>query len=192
MPSRFAKYTTHYTSRRTTGWDYAGHGVYFVTICTQDRVRLFGSVRKGRMRLNALGRIVAEEWRRSESIRDEVTIDAFVVMPDHMHGIVWMHPDGAGDSDPSPVPHGRAALGNDDDRPDADRPTLYRPARSLGAFIAGFKSTATVRVNRCRRMPGEPVWQRNYHDRIIRTERHLHAACRYIYQNPARWHEDRR
>lgn len=85
-------------------------------------------------------------------------------------------------------------VGDDDDPngPDADPPKLHRPARSLGSFIAGFKSAATTRINRHRQMPGEPVWQRNYHDRIVRTERHLHAARRYIYQNPARWRGARR
>lgn len=102
MPSKFDKYTTHYTSRRTTGWDYTQRAVYFVTICTHNRARLFGAVRRGRMRLNDVGRIVAEEWRRSETIRAEITMDAFVVMPDHMHGIVWMDPGDAADTAPTP------------------------------------------------------------------------------------------
>jgi REP element-mobilizing transposase RayT len=176
--------------------------VYFVTICTQNRVRLFGSVHRGKMRLNALGRIVSEEWCRSEDIRDEVTIDAFVVMPDHMHGIVWMDPtDADGPEPPAPkASHGGVTLLGDDNAAvgddnaavgDDNAPELHRPPRSLGSLIAGFKSAATVRINRCRGMPGAPVWQRNYHDRIIRTERHLHAARRYIHNNPARWHEGR-
>jgi len=195
MPSTYDRYTTHRTSRRTTGWDYTQTAVYFVTICTHDRARLFGTVHEGRMRLNDVGRIVAGEWRRSESIRAEMTIDAFVVMPDHMHGIVWMHRDDARGTERSahPASHGGATLG-DGDPPDPDTKAtgLHRPARSLGSFVAGFKSAATARINRHRAMPGAPVWQRNYHDRIIRTSRHLHAARRYVRQNPARWAADGR
>ena len=87
----------------------------------------------------------------------------------------------------------------DSDAPDApdpagesrdDRPTGPAP-KSLGAFVAGFKSAATTRINAHRGTAGAPVWQRNYHDRIIRTERHWRAARRYIRRNPAKWHNDR-
>lgn len=256
MPSRYEKYATHHTSRRTDGWDYTRPAAYFVTICTQDRACLFGTVERGRMWLNALGKIVAEEWQRSESIRDRVHLDAFVVMPNHLHGIVvFADPDveaptcprgyrgfGAGDSgldagddgpgmpggttdspdppneenastggsadgsnppdsqpastggstDKSNSPNSRTAstggstLGGDDDV----RPTGPAP-RSLGSFIAGFKSAATMRINNHRDMPGAPVWQRNYHDVIIQNERHWRAAREYLRRNPAEWGGDR-
>lgn len=88
MPSRYDKYATHLTSRRTDDWDYTQPATYFVTICTEGRLCLFGEVRRGRVLLNPLGTIVVEEWRRSEDIRDRVHLDAFVVMPNHLHGIV--------------------------------------------------------------------------------------------------------
>jgi REP element-mobilizing transposase RayT len=169
--------------------------LYFVTICTHQRRHLFGQIREGLMALNPLGRIVADEWRRSQEIRDEIWIDTFVVMPDHMHGIVWMEPDVHDEVEAPSQPLQHAA-------PDAgdrivagggscggDEPVgLHRPPRSLGSFVAGFKSAATLRINRSRGTPGAPVWQRNYHDRIIRSMRHLRAARRYIRDNPARWH----
>jgi len=179
-------------SIRLQGWDYRRPGAYFVTTCTHDRVCLFGAVVDGRMALNACGRIVAEEWCRSPSIRQEIEMDAFIVMPNHVHGIVIIAPPDA----PRPITphgynirvgtHGRASLRR---RSDDKRP--MRPARSLGAFVAGFKSVVTTRINRHRGTPGEPVWQGRFYERIIRTEREWHHVRRYIRQNPARWHGDR-
>jgi REP element-mobilizing transposase RayT len=238
MGSRYEKYTTHHTSRRTDGWDYTQPAAYFVTMCTENRARLFGAVRRGRMILNVLGRIVAAEWQQSEEIRDRVHLDAFVVMPNHLHGIVvFADPDvdaptcprgyrvfGTTDdaedpssgSDSETASHAgatestnlsksgkastrRSTLGgesgnrgemNGDDEPDDDRPTGPAP-QSLGSFVAGFKSAATKRINQRRGTPGAAVWQRNYHDRIIRTERHWRAARRYVRRNPAEWSGDR-
>ena len=216
MPSRYDPYATHHTSRRLDGWDYTQAALYFVTVCTHQRAHVFGTVRDRRMVLTAVGRIVAEEWHRSETIRDEVVLDAFVVMPNHIHGIVGFTPDAPGATDDSGTPpdsterpdarepaesneasHGRATLcgggdpSHDETNASDDTPALYRPPRSLGSFVAGFKSAATRRINQHRGTLGASVWQRNYHDRIIRNERHLHAARRYIRDNPANWHEDR-
>ena len=230
MPSRYEKYTTHHTSRRTDGWDYTQPAAYFVTVCTQDRWCLFGVVEEGRMYLNALGRIVVGEWKRSEEIRDRVHLDAFVVMPNHLHGIlVFADPDvdaptcprnyralgttSSDDSNESPdesdpvkpstggatestdssnsgkASHGGATLGQSES--DDDDPDLFRPPRSLGSFVAGFKSAATTRINDHRGTSGASVWQRNYHDVIVRTERHWRNARAYIRRNPAEWDGDR-
>ncbi len=243
MPSRFEKYTTHHTSRRTDGWEYTQPAAYFVTMCTAGRACLFGTVRQGRMYVTPLGRTVATEWKKSEAIRDRVHLDAFVVMPNHLHGIVvfadpsvaaptcprgyrafraWTDDSGgasevestatggAGNpsresdstksstgvgarstdsSNPEKASAGRSTLGGKSDSGDAvgdDRPTGPAP-KSLGAFVAGFKSAATTCINAHRGTPGAPVWQRNYHDRILRTERHWRAARRYIHRNPAEW-----
>ena len=70
------------------------------------------------------------------------------------------------------------------------RAPLHRPAKSLGAFIAGFKSACTKRINEIRSTPGLPVWQRNYYERIIRNETELNAIREYIISNPAKWQED--
>ena len=259
MPSRFEKYMTHHTSRRTDGWDYTQPAAYFVTICVQNRVCLFGQVERGQMWLNDLGKIVAEEWKRSQEIRDRVHLDAFVVMPNHLHGIVvfadpevdaptcprgyrafetdasrWASTEtidapasaSPGQSDDSPVESGsgdashgggmagptdgahpeKASTGgstllnetrdvrdeksDSDGESDDDRPTGPAP-KSLGSFVAGFKSAATKRINAHRDPPGTPVWQRNYHDVIIKDERHWRNARAYICRNPADWGGDR-
>lgn len=69
----------------------------------------------------------------------------------------------------------------------APLPRLWRPPKSLGSFIAGYKSAVTKRINEIRGTPGNPVWQRNYYERIIRNERELDAIRRYIRDNPTHW-----
>ena len=86
MNRDYEKYHTHHRSRRLVGWDYARSAAYFVTICTQDRICLFGDVEEGRMLLNAYGQVAAEEWQRCEGVREEVNLDAFIVMPNRPKG----------------------------------------------------------------------------------------------------------
>src|ERR1044071_8152222 len=80
--------THHRRSIRLHGYDYAQAGAYFVTICTQNRESFFGTILNGQIQLNALGRIVEEEWLRTAAVRTNVILDAFVVMPKHVHGII--------------------------------------------------------------------------------------------------------
>ncbi|NBB99897.1 MAG: hypothetical protein GVY15_03430 [Bacteroidetes bacterium] len=204
-------------SMRLRGYDYAQSGAYFVTVCTQHRQCLFGEVDEGMMVLNEAGQIVAEEWLRSEIIREEITLDAFVIMPNHMHGIVvidagdtggatgpsskYNHDGTDGDgvvvgaTGPSPLPRdeptsppdptirSRSSILPNDQRPGP-------PPRSLGALMAGFKGITTKRINRLRQTVGARVWQRNYHDHIIRHERAWHRIRQYIEANPARCADD--
>jgi REP element-mobilizing transposase RayT len=165
-------------------YDYAGAGVYFVTIVAKNRECLFGDVVDGVMRLSDFGRIVEEEWLRSAEIRREIQLDAFVVMPNHVHGIVVIDDatDQSTDADgPNRViPHLRPAS--------VPRPGTLR--RTVGTFIGGFKTAATIRINALRDSPGLPVWQRGYHDHIVRNEVVLDAIRRYIDGNPQAWEND--
>jgi len=195
------------TSPRHSDFDYRTHAAYFVTVCAHDRRCLFGTVQQGRTRLNEIGRIVAEEWQRSEDMRDEVILDAFVVMPNHLHGIVCLVPPEVDDVSPrgydltvGPNPKTVEKPPNDDvgttggssllRSREAERPK-GPPAQSLSAILAGFKSAATKRINQHRGTPGAPVWQSRYHDRILRNEREWKACRRYVEHNPARWYRDR-
>ncbi len=165
-------------SIRLPGFDYTQLGAYFVTICADRRECLFGKVADGDVVLNHFGRLAHEEWTYTEIIRPEVQLDEFVIMPNHIHGIITMRqPEG------SVGAHGRAPLSCED-------APLQRPPRSLGSLIAGFKSPVTKRINQSRHTPGQPVWQRNYYEHVIRGERDLHRIRQYIRDNPARWAED--
>ena len=171
---------------RLQEYDYSLGGAYFVTICTAHRKMLFGDVVNHQMVLNEAGRIVADEWLRSSRIRAEVELDAWVVMPNHIHGIVTITDIGSGNQRRVCSPRCGCVPGRGD-RPVA--PTGTGP-RSLGAMMAGFKAAAARRINAVHGTPGAPVWQRNYYEHVIRYEAMLNRIRQYIEENPARWAED--
>ncbi len=161
-------------STRLQGHDYASNGAYFVTICTYQRLSLFGEIRGEKMRLDMFGRIVRDEWWYTTKVRLGIDTDVFVVMPNHFHGIVWILDAGAAGHDERA--HGSAPL--------------HRKPKSLGSIVAGFKASVTRQINEMRGMPGTPVWQRNYYERVIRDENELLRIREYIVDNPRRWAED--
>ncbi len=193
----------HRRSIRLRGYDYTQPGAYFITLCTHQRAHLFGRVVDGVMVLNALGEIVREEWFRSADIRTEIELypDEFVVMPNHIHGIVWIVDTKetiVGDAGATINSHGGYSGARGEYYVEAhSRAPLQRPPKSLPSFIAGFKSAVTHRINQIRGTPGAPVWQRNYYEHIIRDNGRatgrspLHAIRQYIRDNPMRWHLDR-
>lgn len=159
-------------SVRLSGYDYAQDGVYFITICAYERQPLFGEIHNDICCLNQKGSITEEEWLKTATIRQEIELDAFVIMPNHFHAIVVI--DQA---------HSRAPL--------PQSPSLKRPPYSLGSLIAGFKSSVTTRINTSGNTPGFRVWQRNYYEHIIRNQRSLDTIRQYILSNPAQWASDR-
>jgi REP element-mobilizing transposase RayT len=164
------RFRHHRRSIRWRGYDYAANGVYYITICTQRRQWFLGDVEKGRMVLNALGRIADEEWLRSADLRAEVRLDAYVIMPNHFHALVIF------EGEPPPTP--------------TETPRLYRRPRSLSTLVSGFKGAVSRRVNALRETPGSSVWQRNYYDRVIRNASEFYSCRTYIRTNPAHWQDD--
>jgi REP element-mobilizing transposase RayT len=175
----------HRRSIRLRGYDYSQAGAYFITIVTQDRTCLLGDVVDGQMRLNEFGEIVREEWLRTAQMRSNVALDAFVIMPNHLHGIIILRdrtsPDGGGTWQPAPT-FRRA-------------PTVERfgkpTSNSIPTIVRLFKSATTKRINIARRMPTIAVWQRNYYEHIIRNESALGRIREYIETNPLQWAVDR-
>lgn len=163
----------HRRSIRLPSVDYRGAGAYFITLCTEKKIAILGDVESDDIRLSPAGEIVEYEWRRSAEIRAEVDLDEFVVMPNHFHAVVLLSAN-VGAQGLSPL------------RPDADRTPRVLP-RSLGSLVRGFKSATTTRINKLGRTPGRPVWQRNYYERVLRNERELAEARRYIANNPRKW-----
>lgn len=166
-------------SHRLTGWDYSTPSAYFVTICTARMEHFFGSVDAGVVALSEPGLIAQEEWLASPRIRREIELDEYVVMPNHVHAVVWIRP--AADDPYGLVPGVPAA-----------DPRLPGPGNgTLSALMAGFKSAVTRRVNRLWKTSGRPVWQDNYYDHIVRSEPALTAIREYVVGNPVRWTLDR-
>ena len=186
-------------SIRLLGYDYTQPGAYFVTICAHERQHLFGEVVDGQMRLSSAGRVVDWYWRRLPQHFPHVRLDAHMVMPNHAHVILWIV-DAVGATH-SPTISGQTVNVVPTDGPDQTQRVLGNassPLRpngpapgSVGAIIGNFKSVTTRRINKMNHTPGDPVWQRNFYERIVRNERALHAIRQYIADNPARWHLDR-
>lgn len=167
----------HRRSIRLRGYDYAQAGAYFVTICSDERRCLFGRVADEEMRLSAVGRIVEEEWLRTGALRTNVDLDAYVVMPNHMHGIVLIVDDAADDA------------GTARRAPTSER--FGQPvAGSLGTIVRAFKSAVTRRANQVRGTPGATVWQSSFYEHVVRNDRQLDHFRRYVAANPSRWSTD--
>lgn len=169
----------HRRSIRLQGWDYSQEGFYCLTLCVQHRDCLLGEIVDGQVVLSELGQIVADEWERSPHIRQEIELDEWVVMPNHFHAIIRII---------NPVEYNRSLmLGQQPLTPtgdlgEGDRPKM-RP-KSISSLMAGFKSITTARINTLRQTPGVKVWQHNYYDSIIRSERGLERIREYIRNNP--------
>jgi REP element-mobilizing transposase RayT len=192
----------HRRSIRLKGYDYSQAGAYFITICTFLREHLLGEILDGEMRLNTVGEIVINQWRQIPDRFANVLMDEFVVMPNHVHRIVMLcDRDGVRDMDPNSgfartISKGEAAatrLTGHGLCPTAAasprRPHGTLPG-SVGAIVQNFKSVTARKINIQRHTPGVPVWQRNYYEHIIRSERSYQQIAAYIAGNPARWQMD--
>jgi putative transposase len=152
----------HRRNPRLRDYDYSSEGLYFVTICTHLRQPLFGEIIAGIMHLNQAGKAVEQTCDRMfRSSEDAAT---WIVMPNHLHAIVAII--------------------------DADDPSATSSRKPLGRLIAGFKASSKRRVNEIRRTPHIEVWQRNFYEHIIGSERALKRIEAYIRDNPMRWEED--
>ncbi len=173
----------HRRSIRLKGYDYTSEGGYFITIVTHKRQPLFGGIVNDEMNLNDIGIIAREEWFRTTQIRPYVELfsDEFVVMPNHIHGIIWLTPD------PRRGTARRAPTGD----PPPNLEQFGKPvARSIPTVIRGYKSAVTKRINELRATPSTPVWQRNYYEHIITTDREYESIVEYIDANPRAWLTD--
>ncbi|MBC8278251.1 MAG: transposase [FCB group bacterium] len=171
-------------SIRLKDYDYALAGAYFVTICIQNRECILGRIEDGTMLLSEHGRIEDDCWYALPEHYSNVFLDQFTVMPNHVHGIVLLTETGdvgARSSRPHPTKHVI-------DEPGGITPPLRR--HSLGQIIGYFKYQSTKRMNDIDGFKDRKIWQRNYHDRIIRNETELKAIREYILNNPYNWDKD--
>ena len=193
----------HRQSIRFKGYDYSQPGGYFVTVVAQNRECLFGEIVEREMRLSRAGRIVQQAWTDLPNHYSHVVLDEFVIMPNHVHGIIVLTDTGRGRS----ISGGIVLPDQDRDSmepvPDPDQTCPYtidkstrpydpRPGtrHALPEIVRAFKSFSARRINALRRTPGRPVWQRNYYERIIRDEAELKLIREYIRYNPTQWESD--
>jgi REP element-mobilizing transposase RayT len=133
------------------------------------------------MHLNRLGQIVDSEWRKTPRLRPGVDLGDFVVMPNHLHGLVVI----------TMSPQKKTIAAVPVDRRAHVSAPLRRYSQELGSIIAGFKSATTKRINQQRRTPGSAVWQRNYYEHIIQDEEDSARIRHYVLMNPILWDLDR-
>jgi putative transposase len=172
----------HRRSIRLRGYDYTQAGAYFITICTQNHKCLFGNIVNGAMQLNDAGRTVETLWKMLPILHPDVEIDEFIVMPNHLHGIILI----------SPIHHQR---NNELAKPENDTDHSCNPAGAavrIGDIVGAFKSRVTVEYIRGVKNSGwvgfdKRLLQRNYFEHIIRNQKSLNLIRQYIAENPQKW-----
>ena len=208
----------HRKSIRLSGYDYSQEGLYFITLCTQNRETIFGSISNGILTLNPIGEIAAKEWLNTMNVRDNVALHEFIIMPNHMHGIIEITKNKANSE---------------------DKQGFKSPTQTVGAIIRGYKIATIKQVKEyigsskgegkgeskgeskgegkgegkgeskgegkgeskgeskgeLQFAPTAPtaykIWQRNYYEHIIRDEKAYQNISNYIISNPERWNEDK-
>jgi REP-associated tyrosine transposase len=183
----------HRSSIRLREYDYRSAGAYFVTICSFQREYLFGEVVDVEMRLTDAGVAAVECWQGIPDHFPQVQLDEFVVMPNHIHGIILLD-DFVGARHASPGFETQTQSTDPQTRATHASPLRdSRPGpkpRSIGSILGAYKSAVTKRINTLRDNPGCPVWQRNYYEHVVRNETDLANIRQYIANNPLKWDLD--
>jgi REP element-mobilizing transposase RayT len=182
------------------------HGCYFVTIVTHQRQPLFGRIEQGVIHPSPAGCVVADEWQRTTIVRPYIELDEWIVMPDHIHAIIFIHPHDHTIATTSAVETPRRGVSTTSHAPDGAPHPLHAPdgaphpphapdgaphdprsrwrSGSLGAIIGQFKSVSTKRL--IAMGYSSPIWQTRFYDRIIYDDDALQRTRRYIHNNPYR------
>ncbi len=199
-------------SIRLKGYDYSQAGLYFITICVQNRAFIFGNIQNGILHLNEYGQIAFTEWQRTEDIRQNCIIHEFIIMPNHIHGIIEI----------------KEKFNKSESK---FAPTKFQsPSQTIGSIIRGYKIATIKKIKDLileRELEGKKlkekklstpmiapkrnqdtgklqfapteiiksldfkIWQRNYYEHIIRDERAYYNISNYIKNNPQKWKEDK-
>ena len=211
-------------SIRLKEFDYAQEGSYFITLCTINRVHLFGEIIQGKMNPNPFGELAKSEWLNTPILRPNTALDEFIIMPDHFHAILSIK-----ESVRAYLPHDNsvraycntpqfsnsaqeesflANISSEENCPSeqsfranssseqsvrayCNTPQRFKsPSQTIGAIIRGYKAALTKQINILRNTPGQPIWQRNYFEHIIRSEEELIRIQKYIIYTPRNWEKN--
>ncbi|MCA0454595.1 MAG: transposase [Chloroflexi bacterium] len=150
-------------SPRLQGYDYAADGTYFITICTHQKDSHFGHIHEGQLTLSVYGHFAAAYWLLIPRYFPQVGLDSYVIMPNHMHGLLTL-----------------------------DQSTLPKEKRHpLGYIVGTYKAIVTREINRVSKAPMGTIWQGRFHDHIVRNEADLNRIREYVANNPALWDKDK-
>lgn len=183
----------HRQSIRLKGYDYSAAGLYFITVCTQNRACLFGDIKNDEMLLNDAGKMIETEWMNLKNRFPGVELHEFVTMPNHFHGILEI----VVVAQNKLTAHNEPVAENENGQPQPNgQPQGIAPtAKTVGDIIGAFKSITTVeyirgvKQNNWKSFAGK-LWQRNYWEHIIRNEASYHRISEYILNNPQNWEAD--
>ncbi len=168
---------------RLKGYDYGSDGAYFITICSYNRRCIFGTIKNKIIPLSELGKSIKEEWFKTTTIREYITLGEFTVMPNHIHGIIFIHKYS---KEPlqlaSEVIFSKIRL--------TGFKNSFGPQKeNLGSVIRGFKSAVTTQERK--RGNTAKIWQPKFHEHIIRNQEELLRIENYISMNVKKWNEDK-
>ena len=185
---KFDPFIHHRHSTRLNNYDYSQQGLYFITICCKDGFSFFGEIKEGEMYLSKIGEIAYNEWLKTELIRDNIKLYSFVIMPNHFHAIVE-------------ILYQNTTYTN--------KNTFGSPSNTIGSIVRGYKGATSHLVNDNNLWGNLPnlefyrssnssvftektptLWQRNYHDHIIRNYDSFKKITDYIINNPKNWDKD--
>jgi len=197
-------------------WDYSGNGIYFLTIVTQNRVCSLGKIiehiethGRASIKLSDFGKIIETELLKSFEIRDELFLDEYIIMPNHLHVIVVLDKSEIennnnliGSHGLHVETHGRASLPQSTKQSTDQSPktTFIRKPKSISSFFAGFKSSVNSKIDDYidiqqldipKYNKNNHFFQPNYHDHIIRNNNEYNRIKNYIIENPQNWGDDK-
>lgn len=188
----------HSGSPRRKGWDYRRSAWYFITICTDRRLPYFGEVRHGIMGLSRTGCVALLYWKKIADLNDHAVLDAFIVMPNHVHGLLGLVPEpngndslevGSLESNEPTSKTNETTKSESTNREIATHMSQISPdSGSVSAIIRSYKTAVTKRVRGSLRT--DFGWQSRFHDHIVRTKQAFYDIRKYIRSNPVQWLQD--
>ncbi|MBP6558014.1 MAG: transposase [Flavobacterium sp.] len=188
------------SSARLQNWDYASEGAYFITICTKDRLHYFGEIENDKMILSNIGVIADLMWYEIKNHTKNIELGEFVVMPNHIHGILILNNNNQLPNIPSNVSNveTRHALSLQSDQSQSDQSETEKTIgqmrfqnqgkNTISSIVGSYKSAVT---KHCNRLGLEFVWQPRFHDHIIRDAQSFENIQNYIANNPMNWGKDK-
>ena len=183
---------------RLKEYDYSRSGYYYVTICTENREQIFGTIENNDIILNGVGNLIDQWWQKMFEKYDDISIDKYIIMPNHIHGIINIAVGATPCS--RPIPCNRPIKNNKNHTIKGENTVsplrkISNQYNGLGQYISWFKRMTTNKYIYHVKTDGwksfnKRLWQRNYYDHIIRNEKSLQEIREYIMNNPATWVDD--
>ncbi len=162
------------STTRLSHWNYAWPSMYYVTICTIDRICCLGDIRDGNVYLSEIGKIVFDEWLKTQTLRPYIELDDFIIMPNHLHGIIVIKDNDLGDLNRRDTARHVSTV----------RKFGYSQPKSLSSIIGSFKSAVS---KKCHENNLDFYWQTNYYEHIIKNDEDYARIKEYIALNPINW-----